>query len=77
MYRDEGKINKTKLEADDGSENHSVSVRSTLIEEKLNSKSEAGHNEQTDDCVQDALGQVDKFEVGHKKETEEAVHAQN
>ena len=52
-------------------------MRSTLIEEKLKSKFEAGHNEQTDDCVQDALGQVDKFEFGHKKETEEAVHAQN
>ena len=27
--------------------------------------------------MQDALGQVSKFEVGHKKETEEAVHARN
>ena len=67
-YRDEDELNKTKIEAESRSENYCVTARTTFSEEKLRSKFEAVHEEQTDDYVQD---RVDKFEVGHKKKTEE------
>ena len=54
-HRDEDEVNKTKVEAKNGLENHCATTRSTSIVEQMKSK----------------------FEVGHKKRTQEAGYARN
>ena len=49
-YRDEDESNKTKNEAERGLENHCFTMRNTLVQEKLRSNFETGHEKQTIMC---------------------------
>ena len=42
-HRDENEVNKTKVEAKNGLENHCATTRSTSIVEQMKSKFEVGH----------------------------------
>ena len=66
-YRDDDEVNKVKIEAENGSEIHGISVD----EERLKFKFEAGHHERSE---HDALDQVDKNQLAGK-DGFEATHA--
>ena len=62
-YRDDDEVNKVKIEAENGSEIHGISVD----QERLKFKFEAGHHERSE---HDALDQLDKNQLAGKDEFE-------
>ena len=57
-YRNEDEVNKTKIRATSGLNNHSVTMRNTFVEEKHEDKFENGDEEKTEKVVQNALDRV-------------------
>ena len=69
-YRDEDEVNKTKIEAQNGLENHGVTTRNTIIEGRPKDKFEVGHKKKTEEAVQNARNCSDKNQSGGKHEFE-------
>merc|ERR1711904_401371 len=61
---------KVKIEAKNGLENYCFTMRTTLGEEKLKDKFEAGDKEKIEKAVQDALDWLDKNQLAEKDEFE-------
>ena len=72
-YRDEDEADHVEIEARNGVENYCITARNDHMEEKLEGKFEAGHNQKSG---HDALGQVDKSRFAEKDEFE-AIDAHN